>query len=175
VKAVRKKLKEIRKSFGYTQESFSTKIGISRRTYRNIEQGVCFPRENLLKKIISELKINSFSAFENEIAEKRSFISEDICKLMNEQSDKFYTLQDIKIIRKSIRLEIKDRKQTNLNIKTKTKKGNYFMNKRCAEMASKEPPGKLIMEYDIWLYRMCCRNEAEERKGKATGDILVVR
>lgn len=39
VKESRKRIKELRKKKGYTQESFASEIGISHRTYSGIESG----------------------------------------------------------------------------------------------------------------------------------------
>ncbi len=46
---------ERRKTFGYTQESFAEKIGVSKNHISTIERGGCIPTTKLLFRICNEL------------------------------------------------------------------------------------------------------------------------
>lgn len=60
---MRAKLKELRKNLGYTQKEFANELCISKRTYESIEQGLRFPGQNNMIKIMKKLNIDSISVF----------------------------------------------------------------------------------------------------------------
>lgn len=46
-------IKEKRNQFGYTQEEMANKLDISLRQYVRIDKETCFPRRDILDKLIS--------------------------------------------------------------------------------------------------------------------------
>jgi len=83
---MRKKLKELRIKLGYkTQKQFSDALNISVCTYRNIEYGNTFPREQLLFKMLEELKTDNLSIMDNE---KANYKRGDINKNAREVKDR---------------------------------------------------------------------------------------
>lgn len=154
---VREKLKKLRKERGYTQESFSDEIGISSRTYANIEQGISFPSKKIREIIMKKLNIETLAIFDiTESGKRHGKGSEEICENMTKLSvnKKEYSIEDIRKIRKIIQVELKDRKLKQLNIKAKTSEGINCINKRCSQIASADLSIN-ITEEDINLYRRC--------------------
>ena len=50
-------IKEKRNSFGYTQEKMANMLDISLRQYARIDKEECFPRSDMLRKLISILNL----------------------------------------------------------------------------------------------------------------------
>ena len=61
--AKRKKLIDLRNSTGLSQTQFSSKIGISRSYYSNIERGVCNPSIDVAKAISEKFNTSIESIF----------------------------------------------------------------------------------------------------------------
>ncbi len=51
-------IKEKRNSFGYTQEKMANMLDISLRQYVRIDKEECFPRGDILKKLIFALNLS---------------------------------------------------------------------------------------------------------------------
>lgn len=172
---MRRKLKEKRLEFGYTQKSFSNALGISLRTYQSIEQGITFPRERTLSLISKLLDCYSLELFENEQSKaKRGVISKNICNYMNLKSNKKYTVYHINIIRNSLLTELKERRKLNLNIRSSSKEGKKIIYSRAAKIA-KDVYKTNITEQDVILYKNCMRQEYTDRTGRCTWGIPDVR
>ncbi|MBW9159351.1 helix-turn-helix transcriptional regulator [Clostridium tagluense] len=62
---MRVKLKELRKNLGYTQKEFASELGISKRTYESIEQGLRFPGQSNMIKIMKKLNIDSIGILDD--------------------------------------------------------------------------------------------------------------
>ncbi len=52
-------IKEKRNSMKFTQEEMANKLGISLRQYVRIDNEQCFPRRDILKKLIVELNLTN--------------------------------------------------------------------------------------------------------------------
>ncbi len=50
-------IKEKRNSFGYTQEKMASMLDISLRQYVRIDKEKCFPRSDILRKLIVTLNL----------------------------------------------------------------------------------------------------------------------
>lgn len=172
---MRKKLKELRIKKGYkTQKDFADVLDISIYTYRNIEQGKTFPREQLLFSMLEKLETKDVSIMDNkEINYKRGDINKNICKLMNQQSIRKFNIYDIYVIRKSINKELADRKYRGLTVKY-NEDGKRLMQRRAATIAN-EVYNLNITYKDIRLFKNCVREEYQERTGKSTWSIPQAR
>lgn len=170
--SLREKLKIHRKDAGYTQESFATKLKTSVKTIRHIEQGRRFPREELLKKIMSALKITDISVFEDIKKSNRGDVSKSICQYMNDltKNNKDYSVEIVKAIRASIFIELKDRKNNELDIKSHSQNGKWEIYKRVAFFATKKIENEITAN-DVCLFRRCTRLEFTDRTGKTTWSI----
>ena len=172
---MRNKLKKRRKELGYTQERFAETLGISKRTYEQIEQGLRFPREKLLKSILNTLKCDSVSLLDNEEIERRGKVTQNICWYMNELSvDRKYTIYEVSAIRRCLSLEHRKRKDEGIQIKSKTKAGKYEIYRRVVALAAAEYKMKLKPE-DVELFKKCTRQEFTDRTGKCTWSLPDVR
>lgn len=166
---MRKKLKELRIGKGYeTQQVFADKLGISLKTYNNIERGYSFPREHLLKQIMKELEIADLSVFDNVKEKSRGKASKKICEYMNMRNEdgKTYTIEMVRAIRKGLKLELEDRKAKSICIISNSEKGKWQIYERAAEEARKK--FSCITAQDVHLFKECTRLESEIRTGKTT-------
>jgi transcriptional regulator with XRE-family HTH domain len=172
---LRDKLKEKRVEFELSQSELACIIGISVKHYQAIEQGRRFPSEYVLQKLLKTLNSQDLSLLENVKTNKRGEVSKNICNYMNERAthQKEYSIYEVNAIRKSISLELIDRKRNKLIIK-KTEIGKKEINKRIADIANKTYKTKLTHE-DVKLWRICCRDEYTDRTGKCTWGIPEVR
>lgn len=172
---MRKKLKELRIKKGYkTHKEFSDALGVSVCTYKNIEYGNRFPREQLLFKILETLGTSDLSIMDNEkVNYKRGDVNKNICKLMNSQSIKEFSIYDIYAIRKSISKELEDRKANGIKLKYNDD-GKRLIQRRTAEIANKEH-GLKITYKDVKLFKECVREEYQQRTGKSTWSIPQAR
>lgn len=170
---MRKKLKELRMKKGFeTQEKFAIELGVSLKTYNNIERGYSFPREPLLKQIMQVLKTTDLSIFENINEKSRGEVSEKICEYMNmlAREGRIYTLEVVNKIRAGLTLELEDRKENQIIIKSNTKQGKWEIYKRAATIV-KEKYKITVSAEDVWLFKNCTRLEFEIRTGKTTWGI----
>ncbi|MEG3040854.1 MAG: helix-turn-helix transcriptional regulator [Clostridium sp.] len=163
---MRRKLKNLRIKNGYkTQPQFARALGISLRTYQNIEYSITFPRQKLLYKILKLLKTEDLSIFNNEINEWGS-INKNICALINEQTDRNFTIYHMDAIRKSISKEKEDRRKNELKIKYNNE-GKKLILKRIADIVNRDYRMDITYK-DIQLFKNCVRAEFEIRTGKST-------
>lgn len=68
-------IKEKRNSFGYTQEKMANMLNISLRQYVRIDKEECFPRGDILKKLICILDLTDeeVGKYVNEFLNKNVF------------------------------------------------------------------------------------------------------
>lgn len=172
---MRKKLKELRIKKGYkTHKEFSDALGVSICTYKNIEYGNRFPREQLLFQILEKLETKDVSIMDNEkVIYKRGDVNKNICKLMNSQSIREFSAYDIYAIRKSIDKELQDRKSRGIKVKYNDD-GKRLIQRRAAIIANEDYNSNLTYK-DIKLFKECVREEYQQRTGKSTWSIPQVR
>ncbi len=84
-KLLGKRIKEIRKSFGYTQEQFSELIDIETSSLSGIESGRFFPSLHVLNKMSEVLKIELIEFFKFETVNIPKDLDEQIAKMINKQ------------------------------------------------------------------------------------------
>lgn len=84
-KLLGKRIKEIRKSFGYTQEQFSELIDIETSSLSGIESGRFFPSLHVLNKMSEVLKIELIEFFKFETVNIPKNLDEQIAKMINKQ------------------------------------------------------------------------------------------
>ena len=101
------RIKECRKSKGYTRESFSEKISISPRFLANVEDGEAGVSITTLKKIALELNVTVDYLLGIEKLDKTDLLRTDIISKINRLDDKH--LEDLNQILDSI-LNIADSK-----------------------------------------------------------------
>lgn len=85
-KLLGKRIKEIRKSFGYTQEKFSELIGIETSSLSGIESGRFFPSLHVLDKMSNVLDVplvEFFNFFSVDLPEN---IDDEITSIVKSQS-----------------------------------------------------------------------------------------
>lgn len=173
VKILRIKLKERRKEMGYTQESISEKLGISIRTYQNIEQGVRFPRQELLKKIMVTLKVTSMEYFDNLEPDQKKcndgMVLECIRQFMNSSpTRKSFTFYEVSAINSAIMdyfLINKKRKKNMIGNRTRERK--KIVNSQIAEMVNQRlNQSRRITGDDVLLFKRCKILEFNSRKHK---------
>ena len=102
IKLLGKKIAEIRKSKGFTQDALSEKIGIDPKHLSRVECGKNRPSLELLYKISLVLAVDMSLFFQNSHLQERDELIEDIDKLLSEVStDKlriyYKVLRDIAI------------------------------------------------------------------------------
>jgi transcriptional regulator with XRE-family HTH domain len=172
---MRKKLKELRIKKGYkTHKEFSDAIGVSICTYKNIEYGNRFPREQLLFKILEKLETSDLSIMQDSIKNyKRGDVNIKVCELMNEQSIREFSTYDIYALRKSINKELKDRKDKGIKVKYNDD-GKRLIQRRAAIIANEEY-NLNITHNEIKLFKECVREEYQRRTGKSTWSIPQAR
>lgn len=84
-KLLGKRIKEIRKSFGYTQEQFSELIDIETSSLSGIESGRFFPSLHVLNQMSEVLKIELIEFFKFETVNIPKDLDEQIAKMINKQ------------------------------------------------------------------------------------------
>ena len=77
-----RKIREIRKKSGLTQEQFSEKIGIESPSLSNIENGKSFPSMQTVLKIMEEFDILPQEFFDNEYYVDEDFIETKVINLL---------------------------------------------------------------------------------------------
>lgn len=88
------RIKELRKSLGYTLDKFSSKLGVSKSAISNIERGERSLTEQMLKSILREFDVseNWLRSGEGEMFNERSNeeeIAELVGKILYKESDDF--------------------------------------------------------------------------------------
>lgn len=82
-----KRIKELRKNKGFTQELLSEKVGIDPKHLSRIECGVNSPSLDLLNKISKVLNVDTCLLFEiNHLRDKNTLIKE-INEILNSESE----------------------------------------------------------------------------------------
>ena len=97
------RLKQLRKSRGYTQESFAAQLGIPVGTYRNWEQGINAPDNDMIIKIVKLLSTSSdylFGRIDTDYSDatanpQRKYLMDRIAKATDEQLKKLDKLWEI--------------------------------------------------------------------------------
>lgn len=171
---MKRKLQERREAYGYTQRSFAEKLGVSFRTYQNIEYKPRMPRKPLMLAIMETLETESIHIFDFEEKKIKGQVDKNVLNYMNQLSEKEFTLDVLPKIRKAIKLEIKDRKEKEIEINNRSRKGKWEIYKRVSEIAKKELDSNITAK-DVQLFRNCVRNEYTDRTGKTTWSIPAMR
>ena len=86
-KLLGKKIKQIRKSSGYTQEQLSELIGIETGSLSGIESGRCFPSLVTLEKIANVLNVELKAFFDFDTALSVNDMKKVILKNLNKIED----------------------------------------------------------------------------------------
>lgn len=97
------RLKQLRRARGYTQESFAKLLGVPVGTYRNWEQGINSPDNDMIIKIVKLLETSSdylFGRIDHDTAEansspQRKYLLDKLSKATPEQLRKLDKLWDI--------------------------------------------------------------------------------
>ncbi len=95
-----KRIKELRKIKGFTQEKLSELVGIDSKHLSRVECGINFPSLDLLNNIANTLEVEPSVLFQtNHLKDRKTLLSE-IKAILNKQTDEkiklFYRiLQDI--------------------------------------------------------------------------------
>ncbi len=82
-----KRIKELRKRCGYTQEQLSEKIGLFPKQIGNIETGNCFTTMNNLVKLSEAFGVEIKDLFDFEYKEEREIIEEKLKEFLKQSSD----------------------------------------------------------------------------------------
>lgn len=80
-----KRVKELRKQAGLTQEQMAELIGIEPPNISKMENGMHFPQPEKIEKIANALNVNIFDLFEFEHLQKR----DDLIKYIKSEIDNF--------------------------------------------------------------------------------------
>lgn len=165
-------MREKRKKLGLTQEKLAEELDINASTYRRIEAGESFPKdEKLLINIMNKLKTNNINIFED-FKDNKGGATNNICEYMNVFGNKKYSIDHVRAIRKAIIQEREDRYSKKVYIRL-NKMGRKEINRRAAQIVNKEFSD--INSDDIELFKRCTRNEFEDRTGKCAWGFPEVR
>jgi hypothetical protein len=102
-------------------------------------------------------------------------VSKNITTYMNARYERHYTVKEIKIISISFAKERVDRKNNSLYIASRTIKGRQQIYNRVADIANKKIGRKVIRPIDVERFKICQRQESENRTGKCTWSIPEAR
>lgn len=83
-----KRIKELRKSKGFTQEGLAEKVGIDSKHLSRIECGVNFPSLDLLIKIANTLEIEPWFLFQVKPEKSKDEIIADINRILQSAKEK---------------------------------------------------------------------------------------
>ena len=87
-KLLGKRIKEFRKSKGFTQEYVAEQIGIESTSISNIENGKYYPTAENLERIIKVLNISPQDLFTIEHYQNNDFLLDEINTLLKDNPDK---------------------------------------------------------------------------------------
>ncbi|MCR5261965.1 MAG: helix-turn-helix domain-containing protein [Candidatus Gastranaerophilales bacterium] len=91
-----KRIKELRKKNGYTQEQLSEKLGVFQKQIGNIETGTCFTTMNNLEKLSDIFDVEIKDLFDFNHLENRDTaiqkINDILAKSSDEEVQKFYKI-----------------------------------------------------------------------------------
>ncbi len=82
-----KRIKELRKKNGYTQEQLSEKLGLFQKQIGNIETGTCFTTINNLEKLSEIFELDIKDLFDFQHLKSRKMILDEIDKLLEASTD----------------------------------------------------------------------------------------
>lgn len=83
-----KRIKELRKSNGYTQEEVAEKIGIEPTNLSKMENGLHFPQSEKLEKLANLFNINIMDLFDFEHFQEKEVLIKEINNYLNSTSSK---------------------------------------------------------------------------------------
>lgn len=83
-----KRIKELRKSNGYTQEEVAEMIGIEPTNLSKMENGLHFPQSEKLEKLANVFKVNVMELFDFEHFQEREALIEEINTYLHSTSNK---------------------------------------------------------------------------------------
>lgn len=83
-----KKLRQIRQSKGYTQQSLAEKVGIGNVYLGEIERGLKMPSLNSFIRIIEALDVSADSILRGELSSGREYIYDEITQKMQNLTPK---------------------------------------------------------------------------------------
>lgn len=83
-----KRVNELRKKQGFTQEQLAEKIGIGIRSLGKIENGNNFPATDNLEKLVSALNVTTSEMFNFEHLQNPKNLTEESIKIINGNPDK---------------------------------------------------------------------------------------
>lgn len=83
-----KRIKELRKSNGYTQEEVAEKIGIEPTNLSKMENGLHFPQSEKLEKLANLFNINIMDLFDFEHFQEKEVLIKEIINYLNSTSSK---------------------------------------------------------------------------------------
>lgn len=89
------RVKELRKSQGYTQEQLSEKLGIGVRSLGKIETGNCFPSMDTLENLIEVLQIPTIKLFDFEHLQSEDDLKNLTFDMINSNPDKIVDIYKI--------------------------------------------------------------------------------
>ncbi len=87
-KLLGKRIKEFRKSKGFTQEYVAEQIGIESTSISNIENGKYYPTAENLERIIKVLNVSPQDLFTIEHYQNNDFLLDEINTLLKDNPDK---------------------------------------------------------------------------------------
>ena len=82
-----KRIKELRKKSGYTQEQLSEKLGLFQKQIGNIETGTCFTTINNLEKLSNLFGVEVKDLFDFNYLQDRKQVLEQINNILSTASD----------------------------------------------------------------------------------------
>lgn len=82
-----KRIKELRKKLGLTQEQLSEKLGLFQKQIGNIETGNCFTTMNNLEKLSEVLGVEIKDLFDFNYLEKPQKLRDSINEILDNASD----------------------------------------------------------------------------------------
>ena len=82
-----KRIKELRKKCGLTQEQLSEKLGLFQKQIGNIETGTCFTTINNLEKLSEQFGVEIKDLFDFNYLQDREQIIEQINNILSKASD----------------------------------------------------------------------------------------
>lgn len=83
-----KRIKELRKSIGYTQEEVAEKIGIEPTNLSKMENGLHFPQSEKLEKLANVFNTNIMDLFDFEHFREKEVLIKEINDYLNSTSCK---------------------------------------------------------------------------------------
>ncbi len=82
-----KRIKELRKKSGYTQEQLSEKLGLFQKQIGNIETGNCFTTMNNLEKLSNIFDVEIKDLFDFEHLQDRKITEKKLINIISKCSD----------------------------------------------------------------------------------------